>query len=115
MIYTSGSTGTPKGVVVTHEGIGSFGAIRQQFGLDASSRMLQFASSSFDAAIWEILAPLLVGGALVMAPSDDLAVGEPLIALLARERVTHANIPCGGARGAAAGRAPGRHERDPRG
>ncbi|MBQ1117161.1 non-ribosomal peptide synthetase [Streptomyces sp. C3-3] len=93
MIYTSGSTGTPKGVVVTHEGIGSFGAIRQQFGLDASSRMLQFASSSFDAAIWEILAPLLVGGALVMAPSDDLAVGEPLIALLARERVTHANIP----------------------
>ncbi|HET9380917.1 MAG TPA: amino acid adenylation domain-containing protein, partial [Streptomyces sp.] len=93
MIYTSGSTGTPKGVVVPHEGIGGFGAIREQFALDASSRMLQFASSSFDAAIWEVLAPLLVGGALVMAPADDLAVGEPLIALLARERVTHANIP----------------------
>ncbi|MFJ4734814.1 amino acid adenylation domain-containing protein [Streptomyces sp. NPDC088770] len=93
MIYTSGSTGTPKGVVVPHTGIGGFGAIREQFELDASSRMLQFASSSFDAAIWEILAPLLVGGVLVMAPADDLAVGEPLAALLARERVTHANIP----------------------
>ncbi|MFJ3826069.1 amino acid adenylation domain-containing protein [Streptomyces nodosus] len=93
VIYTSGSTGTPKGVVVPHEGIGSFGAIREQFGLDASSRMLQFASSSFDAAVWEVLAPLLVGGVLVMAPADDLAVGEPLAALLARERVTHANIP----------------------
>ncbi|MFI1288116.1 amino acid adenylation domain-containing protein [Streptomyces sp. NPDC020792] len=93
MIYTSGSTGTPKGVVVPHEGIGGFGAIREQFGLDASSRMLQFASSSFDAAIWEVLAPLLVGGVLVMAPAEDLAVGEPLAALLARERVTHANIP----------------------
>ncbi|MFR9755700.1 amino acid adenylation domain-containing protein [Streptomyces sp. TR06-5] len=93
MIYTSGSTGTPKGVVVSHEGIGSFGAIREQFALDASSRMLQFASSSFDAAIWEILAPLLVGGTLVMAPADDLAVGDPLAALLHRERVTHANIP----------------------
>ncbi|MFI9599853.1 amino acid adenylation domain-containing protein [Streptomyces sp. NPDC052043] len=93
MIYTSGSTGTPKGVVVPHEGIGGFGAIREQFGLDASSRMLQFASASFDAAVWEVLAPLLVGGVLVMAPADDLAVGEPLAALLARERVTHANIP----------------------
>jgi amino acid adenylation domain-containing protein/non-ribosomal peptide synthase protein (TIGR01720 family) len=93
LIYTSGSTGTPKGVLVSHEGIGGFGAIRERFGLDADSRMLQFASSSFDAAIWEILAPLLVGGALVMAPADDLAVGEPLAALLARERVTHGNIP----------------------
>jgi amino acid adenylation domain-containing protein/non-ribosomal peptide synthase protein (TIGR01720 family) len=93
VIYTSGSTGTPKGVVVSHEGIGGFGAIREQFALGAGSRMLQFASASFDAAIWEVLAPLLVGGTLVMAPADDLAVGEPLVALLARERVTHGNIP----------------------
>ncbi|MFB6977276.1 amino acid adenylation domain-containing protein [Streptomyces scopuliridis] len=93
VIYTSGSTGVPKGVVVSHEGIASFGAIRERFGLDATSRMLQFASAGFDAAVWEVLAPLLVGGVLVMAPADDLAVGEPLAALLARERVTHANIP----------------------
>ena len=93
VIYTSGSTGKPKGVVVSHEGIGGFGAIRERFGLDANSRMLQFASPSFDAAIWEVFAPLLVGGTLVLAGADDLAVGEPLTALLARERVTHANIP----------------------
>ncbi|ONI88803.1 hypothetical protein ALI22I_17665 [Saccharothrix sp. ALI-22-I] len=93
LIYTSGSTGRPKGVVVTHTGIPGFDTIRERFGLDENSRMLQFASVGFDAAVWEILAPLLTGGTLVTAPPEKLSPGEPLAELLTEQRVTHANIP----------------------
>lgn len=93
LIYTSGSSGRPKGVVVTHAGIPGFDTIRERFRLDENSRMLQFASVGFDAAVWEILAPLLTGGTLVTAPQDRLSPGEPLAGLLTEQRVTHANIP----------------------
>ncbi|MEU4768131.1 amino acid adenylation domain-containing protein [Actinosynnema sp. NPDC023794] len=94
VIYTSGSTGRPKGVVVTHRGVASLLlAQRDTVGAGPGSRVLQFASPSFDAAFWELCMSLLSGGCLVLAPSDRLLPGEPLVELLARERVTHALIP----------------------
>ncbi|HTI24833.1 MAG TPA: amino acid adenylation domain-containing protein, partial [Kutzneria sp.] len=65
MIFTSGSTGTPKGVVVEHEGI----ANRVQWGvrtlgLTADDRVLQKTPLTFDAAGWEIFAPLITGAAV---------------------------------------------------
>jgi amino acid adenylation domain-containing protein/non-ribosomal peptide synthase protein (TIGR01720 family) len=93
LIYTSGSTGRPKGVVVTHTGIPGFETIREQFGLGPESRMLQFASLGFDAAVWEIFSALLVGATLVTAPEQRLSPGAPLAALLVQQQVTHANIP----------------------
>lgn len=69
VIHTSGSTGTPKGVVVTHAGIANRvdWAVRGQ-GLTASDRVLQKTSLTFDAAGWEIFAPLVCGGTVVLAP-----------------------------------------------
>ncbi|MGP4021368.1 amino acid adenylation domain-containing protein [Saccharopolyspora sp. 5N708] len=93
VIYTSGSTGTPKGVVVPHRGIAKLLATQtQRVGITADSRVLQFASPSFDVAFWEICMGLLSGGTLVVVPSDRRVPGEPLAEYARRHRVTHLAI-----------------------
>ncbi|MFJ8313426.1 MULTISPECIES: amino acid adenylation domain-containing protein [unclassified Streptomyces] len=93
-IYTSGSTGHPKGVVVTHSGFsGVVEAQLRRFGVTASSRILQFASHSFDGAVWELCGGLLTGATLVMAPAELTAPGPNLAALVERHAVTHATLP----------------------
>ncbi|MBT2387145.1 non-ribosomal peptide synthetase [Streptomyces sp. ISL-11] len=94
VIYTSGSTGRPKGVVVTHSGVaGVVEAQLRRFGVTASSRILQFASHSFDGAVWELCGGLLTGATLVMAPTEVTAPGPELAALIERHRVSHATLP----------------------
>ncbi|GGJ02573.1 dimodular nonribosomal peptide synthase [Saccharopolyspora subtropica] len=93
VIYTSGSTGTPKGVVVPHRGIGKLLATQaRRVGITAGSRVLQFASPSFDVAFWEICMGLLSGGTLVVVPADRRVPGEPLAEYARRHRVTHLAI-----------------------
>lgn len=68
VLYTSGSTGTPKGVVVPHSALcNHMDWMRQTFQMDATIRVLQKTPFGFDASVWEFYAPLLHGGALVMA------------------------------------------------
>ncbi|MDO3645793.1 non-ribosomal peptide synthetase [Nocardia mangyaensis] len=89
MIYTSGSTGTPKGVTVTHRGLADLvAAQRADLGLDERSRVLQVASPSFDASIFEALMAFGSGGASVIAPPAVFG-GGPLAELIAAEQVTH--------------------------
>ncbi|WP_189986839.1 AMP-binding protein, partial [Streptomyces capoamus] len=93
VIYTSGSTGRPKGVVVTHRGLPGFAAAeRSRFFVTPGSRVLQFASPSFDAAVLEVCMALVHGCVLVVPPSGPPAADD-LVAFMREHRVTHALIP----------------------
>ncbi|HEX5868976.1 MAG TPA: condensation domain-containing protein, partial [Longimicrobium sp.] len=94
VIYTSGSTGTPKGVMVEHRGIPNLArAQAERFGIDAETRLLQFASLSFDAAAAELFDALLAGATLVLGSRDDLLPGPGLLGTMRRERVSVATLP----------------------
>jgi len=89
VIYTSGSTGVPKGVTIEHRGLTNLMRFtRRQMKIGAGDRVLQFASLSFDAAIWEIFAALTTGAALVLGDPDSLLPGPSLQRLLQRHGVT---------------------------
>ncbi|CAL9567060.1 amino acid adenylation domain-containing protein [Streptomyces sp. enrichment culture] len=93
MIYTSGSTGRPKGVVVTHRGIADLSRTqRERMGVTPDSRVLQFASPSFDASVFEVTKSLLNGAALVVPGRGGLA-GAELTRTLRDFAVTHATLP----------------------
>ncbi|MGI9290684.1 MAG: non-ribosomal peptide synthase/polyketide synthase [Gammaproteobacteria bacterium] len=94
VIYTSGSTGKPKGVMIPHRGACNLAdAQARAFELGPDDRMLQFASISFDASIFELIMGLQVGAAMVIAPQDDLLPGEPLLDVLKRHQVTAVTLP----------------------
>ena len=94
VIYTSGSTGRPKGVMVTHRGLPNLQRIQGElFAVTAASRVLQFASFSFDACVFEWSMALSHGASLHLGAPGDVLAGETLAALIAREGITHATLP----------------------
>ncbi|MFB2919272.1 MULTISPECIES: amino acid adenylation domain-containing protein, partial [Aerosakkonema] len=93
VIYTSGSTGTPKGVKVAHQGLCNLVQTQiKLFDVRPDSRVLQFASVSFDASIWEIVMALCAGGKLCLGTREELQPGPALLQLLQEQKITHANF-----------------------
>lgn len=71
-VFTSGSTGTPKGVVLEHGALAtSIYFHSQRFGLQPGERLLQFAAFTFDATIYDIMAPLSFGGCTCIPSEHD--------------------------------------------
>jgi amino acid adenylation domain-containing protein len=94
VIYTSGSTGRPKGVIVEHKGLCNLGEVQKdRFRLGAQSRVLQFASLSFDASVWEIFSALSAGGSLHMYEQQSLMLGADLIRILKKDQITTVTLP----------------------
>ncbi|MFG3230063.1 amino acid adenylation domain-containing protein, partial [Kitasatospora sp. NPDC048194] len=93
VMFTSGSTGEPKGIAITHRDVvqlASDPCWRHPDGL----RVLFHAPHAFDASTYELWAPLLSGGQVVVAPHGELdaaAIG----ALVRAHRLTHVHVTAG--------------------
>ncbi|MDB5098063.1 MAG: non-ribosomal peptide synthetase, partial [Cyanobacteria bacterium RYN_339] len=94
VIYTSGSTGRPKGALIEHRGLCNMvEAGRRAYDLGPASRVLQFASASFDAATFEILTTLAAGGSLYLGSKEALMPGADLDAFVRRHGITVMILP----------------------
>src|SRR5262249_49369478 len=87
VLFTSGSTGEPKAVGVPHRAIVSLVYGLDNVSLGAGLTVMHLAPLTFDAATFEIWAPLLRGGRLAVAP-DRLVTSNALEAFIAAHGVT---------------------------
>ncbi|MGW3270893.1 non-ribosomal peptide synthase/polyketide synthase [Streptomyces kronopolitis] len=74
VMFTSGSTGTPKPVGVRHRDVAALATDSRFTGPDFA-RVLLHSPVAFDAATFEVWAPLLNGGRIVVAPPGPVDAG----------------------------------------
>jgi amino acid adenylation domain-containing protein len=87
-IYTSGSTGHPKGAMISQRSLAHLVAQSRHLGIGPGDRVLQLASLSFDASIFDVAMTWGAGAALVVAGREAKLAGPALARLLAEQRVT---------------------------
>ncbi len=92
--YTSGSTGRPKGVMTRHAGLQNLVCAQiAAFEIAPASRVLQFASLSFDASVSEIMTALAAGARLCLADRRALMPGADLQNILREEAISVVTLP----------------------
>ncbi len=94
MIMTSGTTGVPKGVVVTHRSLMNFclWAV-DRYGWRAGDACAMVLGFGFDGSLWDILLPLISGGALHV-PGDDVRYSISGLGAYCRAHgITHIDLP----------------------
>ena len=90
VIYTSGSTGKPKGVMIEHRSLVNFlMSMADRPGLGADAVMVAVTTISFDIAALELYLPLMHGGTVVMATTNQAGDARLLATLLDEAKATH--------------------------
>ncbi|MFI8888481.1 MULTISPECIES: non-ribosomal peptide synthetase [unclassified Streptomyces] len=89
VIYTSGSTGVPKGVVIEHgPAVNTILDVNDELSLTADDRVLSLSALNFDLSVYDIFAPLSVGGAVVLPGPEDAREPANWLSLMAEGNVT---------------------------
>ncbi len=89
VMYTSGSTGKPKGVLVGHRSVVNLlHAMRNITAVNERSVLLAVTTAAFDISVLELFLPLLAGGRVVVATTDEVRDPLLLAALLKRSGAT---------------------------
>ncbi|KAG0323428.1 hypothetical protein BGZ97_004058, partial [Linnemannia gamsii] len=88
VMYTSGSTGTPKGVLVPHRAIARLVINNGYVDIDATDRVAFAANPAFDASTFEVWAPLLNGGTLVVIDHDTVLTPNAFVHTLQEKRIS---------------------------
>ncbi|MEM7125911.1 MAG: amino acid adenylation domain-containing protein [Chloroflexota bacterium] len=93
VIYTSGSTGQPKGVMIEHGSLAKHVCTAiEQYQIDSTDTVLQFASMSFDVSLEQIFVALCSGAKLLLR-GNQLWTSEAFDHLLIRHEITVADLP----------------------
>lgn len=89
VLYTSGSTGRPKGVEIRHRSLANLlAAMQREIAFGADDSFLAVTTLSFDIAALELFLPLMSGGRLVIARSEEAVDPSRLASLIERSRCT---------------------------
>ncbi len=88
VMYTSGSTGTPKGVLVPHRAVARLVINSGYVEIEATDRVAFAANPAFDASTFEVWAPLLNGGTLVVIDHDTVLTPNAFVQTLQKERIS---------------------------
>ncbi|WP_405583994.1 amino acid adenylation domain-containing protein [Streptomyces sp. NBC_01092] len=88
VMFTSGSTGRPKGAMVQRSGmVNHLWAKVGDLDLAAGEVVVQNAPLTFDVSVWQMLAPLLVGGRVRVSGTEMAADPAGLFAMVREERM----------------------------
>ncbi|MFD4398675.1 amino acid adenylation domain-containing protein [Kitasatospora sp. NPDC058478] len=93
VMFTSGSTGMPKGIAITHRDVVQL-ATDPCWHHPDGLRVLFHAPHAFDASTYELWAPLLSGGQVVVAPQGDLDASA-IRELVRAHGLTHVHVTAG--------------------
>ncbi|EYU13214.1 non-ribosomal peptide synthetase, partial [Photorhabdus aegyptia] len=88
IMYTSGSTGTPKGVLVPHRAVVRLVINNGYAEISHDDRVAFTANPAFDASTFEVWAPLLNGGTLVVIDHATLLTPQELVRVLQAHHIT---------------------------
>jgi polyketide synthase PksJ len=93
VIYTSGSTGNPKGVTLEHRNLVNLLRFQYKYTNIDCSRILQFATISFDASFHEIFSALLAGGKLYLISRETRGNIPDLFKYIEKNRIKTLFLP----------------------
>ncbi|EFC80206.1 amino acid adenylation domain protein [Parafrankia sp. EUN1f] len=92
VLFTSGSTGQPKGVEVGHRAAANtIEDLIDRLGLGADDRTLAVSALDFDLSVFDLFAPLSVGGAVVLLDEESRREAHRWAELVRDHRVTILN------------------------